>query len=204
MSRPPSRPPRAGRRADAPDPSPLGPEAQAAAGLAPVSATTLAEGAMSSFAASRDELMAGVPTESLLPGSEEAFHARDPFSADYAEFLRGTADRREVQAPRVDTGLRTDLLAHPYLLARPEEAAQRGAAAVWRSLRNQLLQDPTALPDSSTREELQQLRRDIGAQKLLVDSVARGIDMQLRRIDQRLAEFADPAKAAPAPDAGKA
>lgn len=153
-------------------------------------------GGIGDFTAGRDDLLSAAVPATLLPDSEEAFYARDPFSADYADFLKDKAEMRREKAPRVDTGLRADLLAHPHLMAKPEESTHRGAAAVWRSLRDQLKNESLAILDRSDPEELLMLQRELRARQMVLDSVAKGVEGLLKRVEQRLAE--GPAAASPA------
>ena len=164
------------------------------------------EGAgVAGFTADRDSylsqaLPAGVDTSGVLPESEEAFYARDPFSADYADFLKSKgAARRSGRKARVDEGLRASLLERPYLMEKPEEAAHRGAAAVWRSLKDQLKQESQKIIDGSDASDLQALESELASRQALVTAVGRGIEMLLKRLRQRLNE--SPSAAAVAPPA---
>lgn len=136
-----------------------------------------------------------VQVHGILPEDEEAFYARDPFSADYADFLKYKGDaRRAEKRARIDEGLRASLLEKPMLMDKPEEAAHRGAAAVWRSLKDQLHQELEKLIDVSDETELDALERDIASRRTLVAAVSRGLDMLLERVRQRrkaLAEATD-------------
>ena len=152
---------------------------------------------VAAFASERDEILEGASPDSLLPETEEAFYARDPFSADYLELLQ---ERRELRPARtVDQRLRQDLLERPHLMERPEEGAHRGAAAVWRSLRGQLHQSEDDLLDSSDPQELLLLQREVEARRMVVDSVNRGLEMLLKRIKQRIEALPPAPVPSPAP-----
>lgn len=146
------------------------------------------------FTADRDSYLAqalpeGVAFSGVLPESEEAFYARDPFSADYADFLKSKgAARRTERKARVDEGLRASLLERPFLMDKPEETAHRGAAAVWRSLKDQLKQESQKIIDDSDPAELQALESELASRQALVIAVGKGIDMLLKRLRQRLHE----------------
>ena len=166
------------------------------------------EGAgVAGFTADRDSYLSqalpeGVDVSGVLPESEEAFYARDPFSADYADFLKSKgAARRSGRKARVDEGLRASLLERPYLMEKPEEAAHRGAAAVWRSLKDQLKQESQKIIDGSDASDLQALESELASRQALVTAVGRGIEMLLKRLRQRLNESppaaTDPAATVP-------
>lgn len=165
-------------------------DAVSAAAVAPSPAdiTGLSDAAIESFSQDRDELLGRLPPESLLPGSEEAFYARDPFSADYADFLKEKGEMRRAKAVSFDEELRASLLARPQLMEKPEESAHRGAAAVWRSLRGQLHNEGLELLDTSNIEELEMLQRDLKTRKMVLDSVTKGVDGLLKRVEQRIGE----------------
>lgn len=169
---------------------------------APVAFDDLDSSTVATFASERDEILGVAPEASLLPETEEAFYARDPFSADYGDMLH---DRKDLRLTRkVDHRLREDLLEKPFLMERPEEAGTRGAAAVWRSLRAQLHGSSVDLPDGSDPEELRLLRRELEAHRMVVQSLTKGLDGLVKRIGQRLDELkADPAPSA-TPAAGDA
>ncbi len=172
----------------------------------------LENASLSTFAADRDEFLDVDIPESALPQTEDDFLSRDPFSADYVEFQHAKAElRREVEG-HVKTELREDMLVKPHLMKKPEEGAHRGAAAVWRSLRDQLHEESLAQIDTSGKEELLLLKNDLITRKAVVDTVSEGIGNLLKRLDGRLKAFdeggdtADEIKpAAPAKDspAGK-
>ncbi len=124
-----------------------------------------------------------------MPDSRDEIAARDPFSADYMEFLREKALRNRVDPREVDTELRANLLEKPYLTERPEEAGLRGAAAVWRSLRDQIHEESLNLIDTSGRHELLILQRELIARKTIVETVDKGLGMLLDRLRQRLEEL---------------
>ena len=163
------------------------------------------------FTADRDSYLSqalpeGVDTSGVLPESEESFYARDPFSADYADFLKSrSAARRSGRKARVDEGLRASLLERPYLMEKPEAAVHRGAAAVWRSLKDQLKQESQKIIDDSDAAELQTLESELASRRALVMAVGKGIDMLLKRLRQRLNEgpapAVTPAATVPAADA---
>ncbi len=181
-----------GRRAESPLPS-----------SEPVRFDDLDPSAIATFSSDRDGVLGSASPESLLPETEEAFYARDPFSADYAEMLR---ERGESRGPRrVNAELRADLLERPWLMERPEEGGHRGAAAVWRSLRAQLHQTGLDLPDSSDAEELRLLQRELETHRMVIESVTKGLDGLLKRIAQRLEVLGREAPAeAPAEARGEA
>jgi hypothetical protein len=131
----------------------------------------------------------GVQMTGILPETVDAFYARDPFSADYVDFLKykGQARRAERQT-KIDLGLRASLLEQPLIMEKPEEAAFRGSAAVWRSLRDQLRMESDKLIDESDPFELDALERDLNARKAIVGAVGRGLDMLLKRVQQRKSE----------------
>lgn len=143
-------------------------------------------GGVGEFTSGRDDVLSAAVPETLLPDNEEAFYARDPFSADYADFLKSKAEMQRERTPRVDAELRADLLAKPYLMAKPEESALRGAAAVWRSLRDQLKGESLAILDRSDPEELLMLQRELRARQMVLESVAKGVDGLIKRVEQRL------------------
>lgn len=157
----------------------------------PADLAGLSDEAIQSFTTDRDDLLGRTPPESLLPDSEEAFYARDPFSADYADFLKDRGGPR-AGGPRIDAGLRADLLARPHLMTHPEEAAHRGAAAVWRSLRAQLHNEAQGVLDRSDPAELEMLRREMDTRKRVAEGVTRGLDAVIRRVEQRLREVDGP------------
>lgn len=138
------------------------------------------------FTASRDDILSAAVPESLLPDSEDSFYARDPFSADYADFLKGNAEAWRENAASVDNELRANLLAKPYMMTKPEESTLRGAAAVWRSLRDQLKNESLAILDRSDPAELLMLQRELRTRKMLLDSVSKGVTGLLSRVEQRL------------------
>lgn len=154
-------------------------------------------GGIGDFTAGRDDLLSAAVPATLLPDSEEAFYARDPFSADYADFLKDKADLRREKTARVDLELRADLLAKPHLMAKPEESTHRGAAAVWRSLRDQIKNESLGILDRSDPEELLLLQRELRTRQMVLESVAKGVDGLLKRVEQRLAEGPAPETAAP-------
>jgi hypothetical protein len=149
----------------------------------------IAQAAVAEFSAGRDSLLEGAVPPTLVRDSEEAFYARDPFSADYVDFLRDKAEIGRTRETRVDAELRADLLARPYLMERPEESTNRGAAAVWRSLKGQLANEGLSILDGSDPEELLMLQRDLQARKMVLDSVAKGVDGLLKRVEQRLGDL---------------
>lgn len=150
----------------------------------------IAQAAVAEFSSGRDALLEGAVPPTLLPDSEEAFYARDPFSADYADFLKTKADIRWAKEAPVNAEMRADLLARPHLMERPEESTHRGASAVWRSLKDQLKNESLTILDRSDPEELQMLLRELRVRKMVVDSVAKGVDGLLKRVEQRLGELA--------------
>lgn len=158
-------------------------------GFGPVQDVDILQGAVAEFSAGRDSLLEGAVPPTLLPDSEEAFYARDPFSADYADFLKGKADIRWAKEAAVDQEMRADLLERPHLMERPEESTHRGAAAVWRSLKDQLKNESLTILDRSDPEELLMLQRELQARKMVVDSVAKGVEGLLKRVEQRLGEL---------------
>lgn len=184
-----------GPRADTP-----GRSAEFPSSAVPV-ALDIAQASIADFSAERDDFLEQVMPPNAMPEDEEAFYARDPFSADYADFLKGKGDLRRTL--RVNGDLREDLLARPHLMHTPEEAAHRGAAAVWRSLRDQLHNESLAVMDGSDREELLMLQRDLEARKAVVDSVGKGLEGLLKRLKQRLTEVEaappEPVQTAPEP-----
>ncbi len=171
---------KAAGKADLPRDMPLG-----TTGAVGVS-VDIADAAVAEFSSGRDALLEGSVPATLLPDSEEAFYARDPFSADYADFLKEKGQLRRDKAARVDEDLRADLLARPFLMERPEESTHRGAAAVWRSLRDQLKNESLAILDGSDPQELLMLQRELQARKMVLESVGKGIDGLLKRVEQRL------------------
>jgi hypothetical protein len=176
--------------------APLPAEVTVPAGVAnPLELRHLDQAAIAGFSADRDAFLAhdlpqGALASGVLPETVEDFFARDPFSADYANFLkemsRQRSGRRAKSAPEVNLSLRANLLERPYLMERPEEGALRGSAAVWRSLKDQLRQESEKLIDTSDVHDLLALERDLRGRKSLITSVVRGIDMLLKRLQQRL------------------
>ena len=158
-------------------------------------------GGIGEFTDSRDDILSSAMPETLLPDSEEAFYARDPFSADYADFLKSKAEIRQEKASRVDEDLRANLLEKPFLMAKPEESTLRGAAAVWRSLRDQLKNESLQILDRSDPEELLMLQRELRARQMVLESVTKGVDGLIKRVEQRLSE-GGPAPARAASSAG--
>ena len=179
---------KAAGKADLPRDMPLG-----TTGAVGVS-VDIADAAVAEFSSGRDALLEGSVPATLLPDSEEAFYARDPFSADYADFLKEKGQLRRDKAARVDEDLRADLLARPVLMERPEESTHRGAAAVWRSLRDQLKNESLAILDGSDPQELLMLQRELQARKMVLESVGKGIDGLLKRVEQRLDDTDAPQK----------
>lgn len=114
----------------------------------------------------------------------------DPFSSDFADFVQRERELRNQLASQVDEQLRADLLEKPYLMERPEEGAYRGIGAVWRSLRDQLDAGGEEKLDSSDREELTLLKRELKARKHLVEAVVKGIDKSLDAVEARLEKAA--------------
>ena len=171
-------------------PTPRDRAKEAAAAKSKPNPVDISNAAVLGFGSERDSLLDGQVPPTNLPDTEEAFYARDPFSADYADFLKYKRDIREEEAqPRVDEGLRADLLRRPHLMERPEESTHRGAAAVWRSLKDQLKNESLEILDRSDPEELQMLRRELSARQMVLASVGKGIEGLIKRVDQRLAEL---------------
>lgn len=160
--------------------------------FAAVQDVDIAQAAVAEFSSGRDSLLDGAVPPTLLPDSEEAFYARDPFSADYADFLKGRAEITRAKETRVDKELRADLLACPHLMERPEESTNRGAAAVWRSLKDQLANEGMNILDRSEPEELLMLQRELQARRMVLDAVTKGVEGLLKRVDQRLGELSRP------------
>lgn len=149
----------------------------------------LAESALNMFAAERDLLLTGDLPDSALPQSEEEYVSRDPFSADYVEFrLSETRHRNEKQA-KVNTKVRADLLEQPHLLEKPAESGSRGAAAIWRSLRDMLREESHTVMDNSGLQELLMLKRELETRKRIVEAVNEGLANQLKRLEQRLSVY---------------
>lgn len=163
----------AGRRSEDSPPAQIAIESSAAAVVA-------------GFTAERDDLIGQLPQQSAMPASEEAFYSRDPFSADYTDFVKEKGRLKRQARARVDGELRADLLAKPYLMEVPDEAAHRGAGAVWRSLRDQLHNESLGVIDGSDIEEIKLLERELKARKLIVAAVSTGIDDLLKRVGHRL------------------
>lgn len=134
----------------------------------------------------RDQILDDALLSGPLQETEEEIGSRDPFAADYLEFLRGKAVRQRKDPRRVDAELRANLLEKPYLTERPEEAGLRGAAAVWRSLRDQIREESLNMLDTSKRDELLMLQRELKARKSIVESVDHGLGLLLQRLKQRL------------------
>lgn len=153
------------------------------------------------YAAERDSLLGEPLAETTLPESEDEFAARDPFSSDYLEFQKANLEQRRFEQRKVDGQLRADLLARPHLMKEPGESGTRGAAAVWRSLRDILRQESATLMDSSRLDELLDLKRELEGRKGIVEAVATGLDKQLQRLDQRIAAAREAEDAAARPDA---
>ena len=186
-----------------PSPAPENPLNGPMSVAAPLLSVPGLEGAgVAGFTADRDSYLSqslpdGVAFSGVLPESEEAFYARDPFSADYADFLKSKgAARRTERRARVDEGLRASLLERPFLMEKPEEAAHRGATAVWRSLKDQLKQESHKIIDDSDASELQALESELASRQALVSAVGKGIDMLLKRLRQRLHDAPAPTAAA--------
>jgi len=156
---------------------------------------------MATFLADRDSVLGGEISDPVLPQSEEDFALRDPFSADYIEFRLQQAQYKNRIEGRANPQLRADLLASPHLLEKPAESGSRGAAAVWRSLRDILGDESLQVMDSSGREELLHLKRELMSRKAVVAAVGEGIGKQLQRIEQRLSAF-DNVQAEPVQPAG--
>ncbi len=171
----------------------------------PVGLAQLDEATLVSFASDRDGFLTEELPASLLPQGEDEFVARDLFSSDYVEFLYRKRDVNEA-VRGVNKGLRESLLEKPHLMEKPEEGAHRGAAAVWRSLRDQLHEETLQKIDASGREELLLMRSELELRRAVVESVGAGMGDLLKRLDDRVAaidagEVADiPAAAAPAAD----
>ena len=146
----------------------------------------VADAAEALLAFEQDILFEGEAPDDGLPQSEDEFFARDPFSADYVMFRRGQAELRRVKRARVNEQLRSDMLERPHLMEKPAEAGNRGAAAVWRSLRDLLRSETETLIDSSSLEELMLLKRELEARKAIVEAVNAGLLQQLKRLEQRL------------------
>ncbi len=162
---------------------------------------------LTAFAADRDALIDDMVPAAALPADRDEFYHRDPFSGDYVDYVNAREGSRTDGGAKVARKLREDLLSKPHLLPKPEEGANRGAAAVWRSLRDQLHQESLGMIDSSDREELLILKGDLMTRKALVDSVGEGLTNLIKRLDQRLAAFdktppkVDDGVATSAPDA---
>ncbi|MHC0053382.1 hypothetical protein [Actibacterium sp. D379-3] len=164
----------------------------------------LTETAVTSFASDRDALLGEDIPDPALPQTEEEYISRDPFSADYVDFRLHEAEAKQGDIHRVNAKLRADLLAAPHLMEKPAESGNRGAAAVWRSLRDILREESHEIIDNSGLEELLMLKRELEARKAVVEAVNAGIGNQLKRLEQRLTAFDDAKKAAPPKDsAGK-
>jgi hypothetical protein len=157
--------------------------------FAAVQDVDIAQAAVAEFSSGRDSLLEGAVPPTLVRDSEEAFYARDPFSADYADFLKGRAEITRAREARVDKEMRANLLARPHLMERPEESTSRGAAAVWRSLKDQLANESLTILDRSDPEELLMLQRELQARKMVLDSITKGVDGLLKRVEQRLGEL---------------
>lgn len=140
------------------------------------------------FSSERDEMLPVDMDAVPVIVDKDDFISRDPFSADYVDFAMGRkALKKDGGAAAARRKLRDDLLSRPHLMPKPEEAAHRGSAAVWRSLRDQLKEISLGQIDSSGPEELQLLRNDLMARKQIVDSVAEGLTKLIERLDNRLA-----------------
>lgn len=148
---------------------------------------SLENATLTAFAADRDEMLEDMVPDAALPADKDEFYHRDPFSADYVDFVHEREGARTDGGAKVDRKLRDDMLAQPHLLQKPEESANRGAAAVWRSLRDQLHEESLEMIDTSDREELLILKGDLMTRKALVDSVGEGLTNLIKRLDQRLA-----------------
>jgi len=121
-----------------------------------------------------------------LAAYEQRSVEQDPFVADYASNLKRMA--RDRKGARVDRQLRASLLEHPHLFPTPEEHGQRGGAAVWRSLRDQLHDESLELVDSSSRSELLALKRELESRRAIVAAVEKGLGHLLERLERRLEE----------------
>lgn len=149
----------------------------------------LAEATEAMFAFEREMVLDGVTPEYSLPQSEDEFYARDPFSADYVLFRHEQSQKRQEKRARVNVQLRADLLERPHLMEKPGEAGSRGAAAVWRSLRDLLRNQTEALIDSSSLDELMMLKRELETRKAIVEAVNTGLEHQLTRLEKRLSVY---------------
>lgn len=144
----------------------------------------LADG-ISNFRDEWDNFLPSELAESGVPLNREEFSLRDPFSEDYSNFRQEQSDNKRANES-VDDDIRADLLEKPFLMKNPVEEGARGAAAVWRSLRDQLHEETLLLIDSSGETELQMLRRELLAQKAIVEAVSLGLKAQLDRLDSTL------------------
>ncbi len=143
-------------------------------------------------------------TESAGPGADEyglplsmqELAARDPFTEEYIQFRSGQAKKRREREQEVDVNIRADLLKNPHFMEKPAESGNRGAVAAWRSLRDQLKGESTALMDSSGLADLQMLRRELFTRRTLIEAVKMGLDMQLKRLDDRIKLAAEEEEAA--------
>lgn len=140
--------------------------------------------------------------ENGVPLGMQELVNRDPFTAEYVQFRLDQARGRRENAQSVDTQKRADLLTNPHLMEKPAEVGNRGAVAVWRSLRDLLREESTTLMDTSNVHELQMLRRELFSRKTLIEAVTMGLDMQLKRLDERIKIATAEAKAAKQGSAG--
>lgn len=158
-------------------------------GAMPADANRIAESAEDMFAFERDMLLDGDIASSLLPQGEDELFDRDPFSADFVTFRIAQSQARKEKYAALNEQLREDLLQSPHLMEKPAEAGNRGAAAVWRSLRDLLRGETEALVDSSSVEELMLLKRELETRKTIVEAVNTGLESQLKRLEQRLSVY---------------
>lgn len=152
----------------------------------PADLNRIAESAREMFAFERDVLLDGDIPDSALPQDEDALFDRDPFSADFVAYRIGQSQRRKEKYKALNEQLRDDLLEHPHLLEKPAESGTRGAAAVWRSLRDLLRGETEGIIDGSSVEELKMLKRELETRKAIVEAVNTGLQHQLKRLEQRL------------------
>ena len=148
-------------------------------------ASKLDEATLTFFASDRDSFLTEDLPQSFLPQGEEEFMSRDVFSADYVEFLYAKRDVNE-SVRGVNAALRESLLEKPHLMEKPEEGAHRGAAAVWRSLKDHLHNETLDRVDSSGREELVQIRNELELRRAVVRALDQRMGDLLKRLDDRM------------------
>jgi hypothetical protein len=122
---------------------------------------------------------------------ELAYHAareleqRDPFTADVVRARRATKDAKKQFEYDQQQAIRKSQLEEPTLMLDKINEMPRAAAIVWQSIKGLVKAAPDA-EDSSTDEELLEMKKDLLFRKKVLKTVLDEVSKQVEKIDLRL------------------